>query len=196
MAGVNSSSGENCPSVTSDLLNFFLESTRAGLVGVFVATRSDTFTQFSTPSQVAAVTSGSNDGQPQVLPDGSALYFVSFRSGVGGGDIYRAPIQTGGQVAAPTIVPVINSSVDDYAPVPAADELALYFTSNRSDSTAKGGYDIWMAKRASRTANFDPPVNVQELNTSADDGASWISPDKCRLYLHRNGSIYVAERVP
>jgi hypothetical protein len=196
LAGVNSSANENCPSVTSDSLTFFLESNRAGQFGVFVASRSDTFTQFSAPSQVAAVTSGFNDGQPQVVPDGSALYFVSFRPGVGGGDIYRAPIQTGGQVAAPTIVPVINSSVDDYAPAPSADELAIYFTSNRSDATAKGGYDIWMAKRASRNANFDPPVNVQELNTSADEGASWISPDKCRLYFQRGGLVYVVEHAP
>jgi Tol biopolymer transport system component len=196
LAAVNSSMHENCPSVTSDMLTFFLESNRAGQFGVFVASRSNTFTQFSTPSLVTAVNSGSNDGQPQVLPDGSALYYVSFRSGVGGGDIYRAPILAGGQVGAPTIVPRINSSVNDYAPAPSADELVLYFNSDRSDATAKGGYDIWMAKRASRTADFDPPVNVQELNTSADEGVGWISPDKCRLYLHRGGMIYAVERAP
>jgi Tol biopolymer transport system component len=195
LTAVNSSANDNCPSVTSDLLTFFDESYRSGpAVGVFVASRSDTFSQFSTPSLVAAVNSGSGDGQPQVLADGSALYFVSFRSG--GGDIYRAPILTGGQVAAPAIVPVINSSGADYSPVPSADELAIYFTSNRSDAPSKGGYDIWMAKRASRSANFDPPVNVQELNTSGDDGADWISPDKCRLYFHQGGAVYVAERAP
>src|SRR4029077_20312561 len=130
--------------------------------------------------------------------DKSALYFVSFRSG--GGDIYRAPLETGGQFGAPVLVSTINTPSADYIPTPTADELTLYYASNRPDSPAKGGFDIWMTKRSSPSADFDPPVNVQELNTGADDEPTWISPDKCRLYLNRNGTtgfkIYVASRSP
>jgi hypothetical protein len=55
-----------------------------------------------------------------------------------------------------------------------------------------------MTKRASTTANFDPPVNVQELNTANEDWPDWLSPDRCRIYFERGGTsgrkIYVAER--
>jgi hypothetical protein len=57
-----------------------------------------------------------------------------------------------------------------------------------------------VAERASRTADFDPPVNVQELNTGADEHPNWLSPDRCRLYFQRYGAtgykIYVASRSP
>jgi hypothetical protein len=74
----------------------------------------------------------------------------------------------------------------------------IFFQSDRTDSPAKGGRDIWMARRSSTTASYDPPVNVQELNTAADEYPSWLSPDNCRLYFSRSGptgdKIYVAER--
>jgi hypothetical protein len=68
---------------------------------------------------------------------------------------------------------------------------------------AKGAMDNWMARRASATASFDPPTNVQELNTANIEWPSWLSPDRCRLYFSRTTgptgvvprSIYVATRT-
>ena len=148
---------------------------------------------------MANVNSGYGDGQPYILPDGSALYFVSFRPGAGDADIYRSSFQAG-QFGPPVIVSTINTPLPEYTPTPTADELAIYFASNRADAPAKGSFDIWMAKRASRSANFDPPVNIQELNTANLEEPSWISPDKCRLYFTRYGAtgykIFVASRSP
>ena len=44
-----------------------------------------------------------------------------------------------------------------------------------------------MATRASRVVSFDPPVNVQELNTADEEFPSWISPENCRIYFSRKG---------
>jgi len=188
--------------VTSNALNLFLESSGPGTYDVYVATRTSTAAQFSTPSLVPNVDSNLGDGQPHILADGSALYFVSFRPGVGDADIWRSSFQPGAGFAAPVIVSTINTPGPEYAATPTTDELAIYFASNRADAPAKGSFDIWMAKRASSSASFDPPVNVQELNTSNNEIPDWISPDRCRLYFDRLGTtaggdkIYVAERAP
>jgi len=199
VAGVNTSSNDAFPSVTSNALNLFLESSGPGTYDVYVATRTSTAAQFSTPSLVPNVDSNLGDGQPHILADGSALYFVSFRPGVGDADIYRSSFQAG-QFTAPVIVSTINTPSPEYVPTPTSDELAIYFASNRADAPSKGSFDIWMAKRASRSADFDPPVNVQELNTANLEEPSWISPDKCRLYFTRFGAtgykIFVASRSP
>jgi hypothetical protein len=54
------------------------------------------------------------------------------------------------------------------------------------------------ASRASRTASFSAPVNVEELNTANEDLPGWLSPDLCRLYFTSNGGsgrkIFVAAR--
>jgi Tol biopolymer transport system component len=199
MGGVNSPSDEAYPSLTPDTLTIFFESNRTGRYQVHVATRSTTLGQFPTPTPAENVNSAAEEGHPYVLPDQSALYFISTRSG-GGGDIYRAPIAAGAQLGTPTIVSTINTPSTESLPLPTADELVLYYGTNRADSPAKGASDIWVARRASRSADFDPPVNVQELNTPAEETTNWLSPDRCRIYFQRSGAtgnkIYVASRSP
>jgi hypothetical protein len=161
---------------------------------VYVATRTTLIAQFSGAAQVANVSTGVESGQPFVLPDGSALYLFI------GADIYRAPLGASGQFDAPVALSTLNTSAVEYFPTPTPDELTIYFASTRTDSTAKGYFDIWMARRASRADDFGPPVNVQELNTALEEFPSWISPDNCRIYFSRSTSgtsgerIYVAER--
>lgn len=97
-------------------------------------------------------------------------------------------------------VSTVDTSSGELAPAPSPDELTLYFGSDRPDAPAKGNVDIWMTKRAAASDPFEPPLNVQELNTSALEWPDWLSPDNCRLYFDRDGAtgrrIYVAERAP
>jgi hypothetical protein len=201
VAAVNSSTGGAFPSITADGLTIFLESDKSGAYQIYSASRTTLGAQFSAPSAVTIPTFMSSDGKNYVLPDESAIYFVSYRSGPGAGDIYRSQISAGLQFGTPVLVPNVNGTSSDYDPVVTPDELTLYFSSDRPDPAAKGTFDIWMAKRASLGAAFDPPVNVQEVNSSAIEEPSWISPDNCRLYLYRQGAdtyykIYVASRSP
>ena len=201
-AGVNTTASEAWPTLTADGLTMFFESTRSGPYQVLVATRTTLVAQFSAGAPVANLNAGPTDGQPFVLPDESALYFVTNRTGTSGGlDLYRAARGVGGQFGVPAPVSTVNTPSNEYAPVATSDELAIYFSSNRAGSLTKGNSDIWMARRASPTANFDPPVDVQELNTPDEEWPDWMSPDRCRMYFTRNVSgtartIYVAERSP
>jgi hypothetical protein len=72
------------------------------------------------------------------------------------------------------------------------------FSSTRCDGGAKGGYDIWMARRPRLDAPFEPPENQLELNTADAEYANFLSRDGCTLYFHREvaavSRIFFAER--
>jgi Tol biopolymer transport system component len=186
------STADAWPTVTADGLSLFFEAQRTGVPEVWIATRSTVVAAFSSPAPVANV--GSMTAQPFVMPDGSALYFI-----VVPGDLYRAERGPSGQYGTPVMVTTVNTPSLEYLPVLTPDELTLYFGSNRADPPAKGDFDIWMSTRASRTDNWQPPVNVQELNTAAEELPTWISSDNCRLYFNRGSGgpskVFVAERA-
>ena len=79
--------------------------------------------------------------------------------------------------------------------VVSGDQLVLFFTTNGGAS----GLDIWVAKRESKNDLFATAASVDQVNSSAADEPSWISPDGCRLYLQSDrdvdaGAVWVAER--
>jgi Tol biopolymer transport system component len=62
----------------------------------------------------------------------------------------------------------LNTPFQDGCPILSPDGLSLYMASNRPGG--KGGIDIWVARRASRTAAFGAPVNAGEpVNSPQDD---------------------------
>ena len=148
LTSVNTNSADGWPSISSTGLDLFLESNVSGKYAVYVATRSTLLAQFSAPALVANVNiAGTDNGQPNVLPDESAIYFVSYQTASSNWDVYRAARTTGGQFGTPAQVSTINTPSDEYAPTPTSDELVLYFGSARPDSPAKGnGMDVWIAK--------------------------------------------------
>jgi Tol biopolymer transport system component len=201
MTSLNTASAEGWPTVTADGLTLFFESNVSGRYQTYVATRTTLVAQFAAPALVANVNiAGSDTGQAAVLPNQSALYLVN--NGTGAGNLYRAGLNTTGQFGTPVEVSTINTPSDEFAPTPTSDELVLYFGSSRLDPPAKGAMDIWMTRRTSTAASWDPPTNVQELNTTAFEWPDWLSPDRCRLYFTRNTgatsstpSLYVATRM-
>lgn len=91
--------------------------------------------------------------------------------------------------------PTINSSDFDGGPSVSADELSLYFISDRPPSA---GGDIWMAARASAS---EPFANSQrlgpEVNSPSSEGAPSISADGLELFFDRapEGHIFVSTRA-
>ncbi len=94
----------------------------------------------------------------------------------------------------------LNSPLaDDRAPVVSADQLRVYFASNRGLDAggATSAQHIWTSTRATALDGWDPPSRVSELtNYTGEPG--WISANDCRLYFssNHNGTyeIYVASR--
>lgn len=160
---------------------------------LFVATQAGAPDSFTNVTSIAVINTTSDETQPFMPLDRDELYFQSLRSG--GGDIYFST-RTGAAFSAPTLVAGIATTSDEGDPVVSSDGLTMYFRSNRA--AVIGGYNIYVATRA---ATIDPFGNVQlvpNVNTAADDGASWISPDDCRLYISSDvagsNDIYAATR--
>jgi len=81
--------------------------------------------------------------------------------------------------------PVVNSSANDQNPGVSADQLTLYFQSDRPGGI--GGVDIWVTRRASPDSPWAPPVNVgPPVNTPFIDGAPSLSADGHVLFIHSN----------
>jgi hypothetical protein len=184
------------PAVSADGLTLFFHGHRATGYQIFVASRASLSAPFGDVAQVAAL-GAAEDVDPSVTEH--AVYFATVQSG-NDFDLARAP-RSGTAVLAPQILTEVSSTSNDVGPVATADELTLYFASERPGGI--GGYDVYVAERATATDPFGTPRLVQELNSTAYDVPRWLSPDGCTLYLmsSRSGTsgkndIYVARRAP
>jgi len=197
LAMINTGFTEAWPSVSSDGLSLFFESNRGGSNRIYAAARATTSDDFCSPALVEDNHSVFSDGQPFVLGNREALFFSSDRTSHW--ELFRASGNGTVHFQSETLIG-IGSPSDEVAPVPTSDDLAIYFSSTRPDGGARGGHDIWVARRAHPTDPYGSPLNVMELNTDADDFASWASPDGCRLYFRRTdplgSEIFVAEKMP
>lgn len=190
------------PALSPDGLTMFFGFNNFVITRLWFATRSSTLADFSNPTALSGVASsnGNDDEEsPFNTADGQELWFVSNRTGgLGGLDVYVAE-KSGQGFANPTAVASINSTDDEYDPVLSADGLTIYFSSKRPGGV--GGSDIWWSHRVSTSDSFPAPTVAAGVNSAADDGVGWLSPDECRMYLHtRRASaswqVYVAERAP
>jgi hypothetical protein len=59
--------------------------------------------------------------------------------------------------------------------------------------------DLWIATRPSRTAMFNPPVNLSGINSVGDDSTPQLSSDGLTLYFYSTrttpGSLYRSQRA-
>jgi len=192
------------PTVSSDGLTLFFDSTRGGGPRrLYVAARSTTLGEFGSASLLAGVGSAvaeDADIQPFVSADGVELWFSSSRTGGRGAtDLWRA-LRSGAGFGAPEAIVGLSSSVADELPLVSADRLTVYFGSNRGGDGTTGGFDIWTARRTTVDDGFPSPTPLAHVNTAGNDFPTWLSPDGCRLYIitDQGGTydIVVAERAP
>jgi hypothetical protein len=207
LSAVDSANNDWDPTISSDGLTIIFGSDRnSGHANdLMIATRSSTLAAFSTPALagVNSATLSDDDTQAFLTADGAELWFVSDRAGGAGmHDVYVSEI-TSGTLGTPARVASLSSSSDDWMPTLSVDRLTIYVTSGASAPGTKGGLDIWSSHRASTSDPFPAPAPVGELNSSANDVATWLSADNCRLYLWsvRDGApggaqVYVAVRHP
>jgi len=125
---------------------------------------------FGEPTNLGpTVNSSAADHNPSISADGLELYFSSYRPG-GSGDTdlwVTTRATTNDEWGEPAnLGPTINSSGNDGGPCISPDGCTLVFNSIRS-----GGYgnlDIWVTKRATRSDDWGPPVNLgPPVNSSA-----------------------------
>jgi hypothetical protein len=191
---------ENNPSVSSDGLMLFFESSRVSGEGyhLYVSTRASRVGEFVAPSEVANVNSATvtdSDSQAFVTADTQELWFVSSRpGGLGNADIYRAA-WSGSGFANVAAITALSSDAADYVPTLSADKLTVYLSSNRP--SGKGNMHIWTAHRSTTRDGFPAPTPVRELNSSGSEFVGWLSPDNCRLYFSSDaaGTLDITSRL-
>jgi Tol biopolymer transport system component len=201
MNEVNSSSNEFGPTLSSDGLELYFGSSRPGGQGnydIWRAVRANTSLAFETPTLVPNVNTGSVEFFPVLSGDGLSLYFASNRGGGAGSyDTWVSTrATTTSEFTAPTNLSANNSSATDEAIGVSADGRHFFIQSQRGGG--QGGYDVWMARRASTAVPFPAVSLVAEINSNSNDQATWLSLDGTRLYQSsdRGGSwsLYVSER--
>lgn len=142
--------------------------------------------QWQTPT-LAEFGGKHRDFDPFITPDGTKLFFNSFRP-VNGGETGEATkdsnlwvvTKTKNGWSAPQYVPApVNSEFSDFY-VTATTNGTLYFASTRTGG--KGGVDIYRSKFAD--GKYTEPENLSEINTEKTDSNPYIAPDESYLIFN------------
>lgn len=116
-------------------------------------------------------------GHPVISSDGKTLFFVSdMPGGVGGADLYRAPINDDGSIGTPlNLGKDINTEGQEMFPWISPDGL-FFFSSN--GHVGLGGLDIFVMTMDPQTFSFDNITNVgKPMNSQNDDFAISFNQD-------------------
>jgi hypothetical protein len=165
--------------VTADGLTMYFTSDRTGTMGardIWRATRAVTSTNFGSITAMTALNSTGTDNDVIVLPDHSAVYFGSNRSGMQ--RIYRAA--RNGSGFDPPVEVFADAATSVYRVAVSADELTLLYSEPN---------DIRLSTRASTSVAWLPGVATPAIDSTSTDFPSWISPDLCRLYYATNRTV-------
>ena len=141
---------------------------------------------FGTPTNLGPeVNSMASDGSPSISSDGLTLYFDSLRAGgFGDWDIWvttRKSINDAWNSPEP-LPESVNSIYADAGPSVSADELSLYFASDRP--SGYGSFDIWVTRRKTKEEPWGIPVNLGPgVNSYAYENHPSISADGLTLYF-------------
>jgi hypothetical protein len=186
---VNSSAREFNASISADGLSLFFISNRPGGVGgldIWVTTRETLDDEWGTPANLGpTINTPVGEWGVSISSDGLSLYFDTSQSGsVATNDLWVATrATTDDDWSNPvSLGPTVNSSGDDYTPSISADDLSLYFMSNRSGGV--GAYDLWVTTRETTDDPWGTPVNLgAPVNSSAFDVFPGISADGRMLFF-------------
>jgi hypothetical protein len=188
------------PTVTGDGLTLYfclaIDNGTSLTVDIRMATRPSVDALFGTSSSVPGV-NGVPSCQPYVHPSGDVLYFASFSSNW---DPSRSRKGADGGLMTPELLANANSPQNELLLAVSDDEKTLFLGTLRGKSGLPEDYDIWKAKSGGPGQPFGIPTPVSEVNTMQSEFPDWVSPDGCRLYIHRaDGALHrfmVAQHLP
>jgi len=169
------------PEISPDGLTLTFASTLTGLGDIYVATRPNRSSAWSSPQLVSALSSAEQDEGAVPTTDMRSVVLASSRpGGMGALDLLVA----GGE-GTPTLwdsprgMAELNSPADDFSPFVHEPTGAIYFTSARA-----GNKDLYVAFDTGD--GFSAAQPLAELNTSAREADSWVSPDGHTIYFTRD----------
>lgn len=95
-----------------------------------------------------------------------------------------AHVEFGAWSAPINVGPPLNTQYNDTYPILTADELTIYFTSDRLGGL--GGDDLWVSRRESTDAPWGEPENLTVLNSPSNDSLPMLSTSGNIMYFHSN----------
>ena len=125
---------------------------------------------FGPPTLVSELAAAnSNDFKETLTDDLLEVYFCSDRpGGPGEQDIWFSTRTTASDPwSTPACAVDLSGPTQETGTALAGDGLTIWFSSDRPGG--KGGYDIWVSTRVSRTTAWSTPKPVMELNTPSDE---------------------------
>jgi len=192
VTSVATSSQELDPSIASDGSVFVFR--RSGPGDELYAAPVTSPGVLGTAVALSTINTGSTEAQAYMPINRNELYFQSTRTMAG--DIYMSTWTGGTTFSAPVVVAGLATAAVEGDPAVTSDGLTMYFRSDVAATSA--GFNIYVATRPTTASAFGAATIVPNVNTDADDGPSWISPDGCRLYISSDvagtNDVYVATR--
>jgi Tol biopolymer transport system component len=140
---VNTASSEHDPTISANGLRLYLAPSSPGAQHISVASRTAVTSNFSAAVPIAALDSGTGEGDPSLSEDERIIVFSSNRTGSGftGGNVYYATRTTAtGTFGTPRPVPDINSNLPEGDPHLSVDGCRLYFARD----VGVTGWDIFV----------------------------------------------------
>jgi len=184
-ATVNSVSTDMGASISADGLSlYFTRGAAYPAVRLYVAKRATKQDNWGTPVSVGAAVNTADAVRPCISADELELYFESGRpGGQGNVDMWVTTRATVNDEWGPPVNlgPTINSPNWDGWPSISPDGLLLFLCSNRPGSNPWG--DIHVARRASRSAPWQPAVNLGPIVNATCWNTPLVSADGSALYI-------------
>ncbi|PRY12394.1 outer membrane protein OmpA-like peptidoglycan-associated protein [Pontibacter ummariensis] len=188
---INSPANEGAATISGDGKTLvFTSCNRSDGVGdcdLYISFR--TGNEWSKPKNMGSpVNAKAWDSQPSLSADGRTLYFTSTRSGgVGKEDIWVTYLNEDGSWQQPlNLGDKVNSPGKDMAPSIHVSGSTLYFVSD--GHVGLGGLDVFKATRGDNNQWSEPQNLGYPLNTHADEGSLFITPDNEVGYYSRQGT--------
>src|SRR5437867_1541736 len=205
---VNSSAGDNGPSLSLDghLLFFTSARTGVGLNDIYVSHRANPKDDFGWGPPVllgpGVNTTAFEAGAEYVqsAEDGVANFYFNRGPSQAAQDIYVASITRDGETLGSGVVvaELSDETANDAAATVRTDGREILFGSNRINGL--GGLDLWIATRPSVQDAWSPPENLAPLNSGANDQQPSLSSDGRTLFFasDRSGNldIWMSTRTP
>lgn len=188
---------EENPHVANDGLTLWFFTDRDRELGsIWQTTRASVGDAWEEPTAVSEFTvgSGSSVVEAGIDESGTLAVLCARPGGAASYDLYVSERATPtGSFEEPTLIENVNSSEDDYDGTFAQGGLFIAFHANRF-----GTPDIFYATRASTSDPFDPPLQMDQVNTDEhEESAPAISSDLRYVMFSssREGSLDIYEAV-
>jgi hypothetical protein len=167
VAGVNTASNEESPSLTADLREIYFVSDRTGSRDIYVAKRASPSDPFGPAVLVISVSTTALELDVHILADANTMTLSSTIFGSADPFVTSRPNRTT-DWSGGTIIGGLETGSGEFGSVLTPDRLRALFCSDRG-----GARDLFVAARASASQVFPTPSPASGLNTSDEDCDPW-----------------------